>query len=83
MEAQPDRKAMIEVENLVTHYGQRLILKGISLTVYEGEILVIMGGSGSGKSTLLRHLLGLHKPTSGSIRLLGQDITQLDNHAMY
>jgi phospholipid/cholesterol/gamma-HCH transport system ATP-binding protein len=67
----------------VTHYGQRMILKGISLTVYEGEILVIMGGSGSGKSTLLRHLLGLHKPTSGSIRLLGKDITQLDNHAMY
>lgn len=77
------RKAVIEVENLVTHYGARMILKGVSLTVYEGEILVIMGGSGSGKSTLLRHLLGLHQPTSGVIRLLGKDITQLDNQAMY
>ena len=79
----PDRQAVIEVDKLVTHYGRRLILNGISLTVHQGEILVIMGGSGSGKSTLLRHLLGLHQPTSGSIRLLGKDITQLDDKAMH
>ena len=78
-----DKKAVIEVEDLVTHYGDRLILKDISLTVYQGEIMVIMGGSGSGKSTLLRHLLGLHQPTSGSIRLLGKDITQLNDKAMH
>ena len=78
-----DRQAVIEVENLVTHYGKRQILKGISLTVYQGEILVIIGGSGSGKSTLLRHLLGLHQPTSGSIHLLGKDITQLNDKAMH
>lgn len=78
-----DRIPVIEVENLVTHYGRRLILNQVSLTVYQGEIMVIMGGSGSGKSTLLRHLLGLHRPTSGSIRLLGKDITTLDERAMY
>lgn len=78
-----DKQPVIEVEQLVTHYGKRLILKDISLTVYQGEIMVIMGGSGSGKSTLLRHLLGLHQPTSGTIRLLGKDITQLDDRAMY
>jgi phospholipid/cholesterol/gamma-HCH transport system ATP-binding protein len=83
MQEATDKKAVIEVENLVTHYGNRLILKGISLTVYQGEIMVIMGGSGSGKSTLLRHLLGLHQPTSGSIHLLGKDITQLDDKAMH
>ncbi len=76
-------EAVIEVENLVTHYGSRKILKGISVNVYQGEILVIMGGSGSGKSTLLRHLLGLHKPTSGKIKLLGTDITKLDSQSMY
>ena len=45
--------------------------------------MVIMGGSGSGKSTLLRHLLGLHQPTSGSIKLLGKDITKLSADEMY
>jgi len=73
----------IDVRNLVTHYGARKILDDISFQARQGEIMVIMGGSGSGKSTLLRHLLGLHSPTSGSIRLLGKDITQLDADAMY
>ncbi len=68
--------AAIEVRELVTHYGARRILDDVSLEVREGEIMIIMGGSGSGKSTLLRHLLGLHRPTSGSIRLLGRDITR-------
>ncbi len=48
------------------------------MTVYEGEIMIIMGGSGSGKSTLLRYLLGLSIPTSGSISILGKDISKLD-----
>lgn len=64
---------VIEVEHLNTHYGDRQVLKDVSLTVQQGEILVIMGGSGSGKSTLLNHLLGLLHPTSGTIRLLGED----------
>ena len=66
---------VIEVENLVTHYGSRLILDDVSLNVRQGEIRIIMGGSGSGKSTLLRYLLGLNRPTSGTIRLLGTDLT--------
>ena len=73
----------IEVENLVAHYGNREVLHGVSMRVYRGEIMVIMGGSGSGKSTLLRYLLGLHQPTSGSIRLLGQDITRLSAREMF
>ncbi len=70
--------AIIEVNELVTHYGRRKILDGVNLTVDEGEIRVIMGGSGSGKSTLLWHMLGLYTPTAGRIKLLGQDITQLN-----
>ena len=50
---------VIEVRGLVTHYGERMILKDIDFDVHAGEIMVIMGGSGSGKSTLLRHLLTL------------------------
>ena len=69
-------ESVIEVRELVAHYGSRKILDQIDMTVRSGEIMIIMGGSGSGKSTLLRHLLGLNKPTAGSIRLLGTDITQ-------
>ena len=83
MSALPDKDVMIEVHDLVTHYGEREILKGISLDVKEGEIMVVMGGSGSGKSTLLRHMLGLEVPTSGSIKLLGKDITKVTPMEMY
>lgn len=73
----------IEVNDLVTHYGSVKILDGINLTINPGEIVIIMGGSGSGKSTLLRHLLGLHTPTSGSIKLLGKDITAVSATQMH
>ena len=68
--------AVVEVRDLCTHYGERQVLFDVNLSVAQGEIMVIMGGSGSGKSTLLRHLIGLESPTSGSIHLLGVDITQ-------
>ena len=67
---------LIEVKKLEAWYGRRRILKGVDFHVHAGEIRVIMGGSGSGKSTLLRHLLGLHRPRGGSIRLLGVDISR-------
>ncbi|MCF6300086.1 MAG: ATP-binding cassette domain-containing protein [Proteobacteria bacterium] len=70
-------KTVIKVNQLVTHYGKRKILDGISLDVEEGEIRVIMGGSGSGKSTLLWHILGLYQATSGSVELLGKDIDKI------
>ncbi len=73
---------MIEVTDLTTHYGSRKILNGISLTVNKGEIMVIMGGSGSGKSTLLRHLIGLEHPSSGCIKLIGQDIGLMTEQEM-
>jgi len=75
--------SVIEVENLVTHYGDRMILKDVSLDVREGEILVIMGGSGSGKSTLLRFLLALEDQTSGSIRILGVDTARASAMELY
>jgi len=81
--SQSVRKPVIEVESLVTHYGNTKILNEVNLAVYEEEIMVIMGGSGSGKSTLLRYLLGLGYPTSGNIRLLGRDITRLSAMEMF
>jgi len=69
---------VIEVEDLITHYGEREILKGVTMDVREGEIMVIMGGSGSGKSTLLRHLMALETKTSGTMRILGSNIDDLN-----
>jgi len=77
-----DDSPPIRVESLVTHYGPRMILKGIDLEVQRGEVMVIMGGSGSGKSTLLRHLLGLEQATSGHIWLLNQDLTTLSGRGL-
>jgi len=73
---------LIEVEKLEAWYGRRRILKGVDFNVNAGEIRVIMGGSGSGKSTLLRHLLGLHVPRSGTVRLLGMDIAKASEREM-
>ena len=74
---------VIEVENLVTYYGDREILKGVTLDVRDGEIMVIMGGSGSGKSTLLRHLMALETKTSGTMRILGRDIDGLNQREFF
>jgi len=73
---------LIEVEQLEAWYGRRRILRGVDFNVHAGEIRVIMGGSGSGKSTLLRHLLGLHRPRSGTIKLLGVDISRANEAEM-
>ncbi len=73
----------INVNDLVTHYGSTEILHGVDLHVKHSEIMVIMGGSGSGKSTLLRYMLSLSKPTSGSISLLGNNITDMTDQEMY
>ncbi len=80
---QSPAKKNIQVKNLVTHYDGRKILNDVSLDVNQGEIMVIMGGSGSGKSTLLRYMLGLEKPSSGSIELLGNDITKMTSNEMH
>lgn len=74
---------VIEVRDLVTHYGTRQILNGVSVDIVEGEIMVIMGGSGSGKSTFLRHLMALQRPTSGTIKILGQNVWELPQKDLF
>ena len=69
---------IIEVENLVTHYGDTKVLDGVSFNVRRGEIFMIIGGSGCGKSTLLKHMCGLLRPTSGRIVFQGNDIASMD-----
>lgn len=65
----------IRVEHLKKSYGKNEVLKDISVTINEGEVVVILGPSGSGKSTLLRALNKLEEPTSGSIIINGENLT--------
>jgi len=73
----PTDSTIIEVNNLVRKFGDRTVLDSISFNVHRGDTLVIMGGSGCGKSTLLRHMIGSMQPTSGSVKLFGEDITNM------
>jgi phospholipid/cholesterol/gamma-HCH transport system ATP-binding protein len=68
---------IIEVTDLVRQFGSRKVLNGISFQVHKGDTMIIMGGSGCGKSTLLRHIIGAMKPTSGSVKLFGEEITTM------
>jgi len=67
--------ALLEVDDIHTFYGNIEALKGISLTVDEGEIVTLIGSNGAGKSTTLRSISGLSPARSGSIRFAGREIT--------
>jgi phospholipid/cholesterol/gamma-HCH transport system ATP-binding protein len=72
-----NREIIIEVTDLARKFGDRTVLDNISFNVHRGETVVIMGGSGCGKSTLLRHMIGSMKPTSGCVKLFGEEITAM------
>lgn len=67
--------ALLEVDNLHTYYGHIHALKGISLTVDEGEVVTLIGSNGAGKSTTLKTISGLLRPKQGTIRLRGEELT--------
>jgi len=69
--------ALLEVENLNTYYGHVHALKGISLTVDEGEIATLIGANGAGKSTTLRTISGLLRPREGRVVFQGQELNDV------
>jgi len=73
--AATSRKPLIEVKDLHKSFGSLEVLKGINVTVGEGEVVTVIGPSGSGKSTFLRCLNKLEEPTSGTIIFEGVDLT--------
>lgn len=77
-----NREAVIKIEGLVKEFGGVRVLDGISLDVYKGETIVIVGGSGCGKSTLLRHIIGQLRPDAGKVLLFGEDITRINENEM-
>lgn len=66
---------MIEIANLTKRFGPQFALRDVSLTLGEGERVVLLGSNGAGKSTLMSLLATLSRPTSGEIRVLGQPLT--------
>lgn len=70
---------ILEVENLHSYYGSQHVLDGVNFSVRAGEIMVILGTSGCGKSTLLKNIIRLQKPAQGSVHLLGQEMTELED----
>jgi branched-chain amino acid transport system ATP-binding protein len=69
--------SLLELENVNSYYSKIHALKGVSLTVEEGEIVTLIGGNGAGKTTTLRSISGLLHPKEGSVRLMGKDIGRM------
>ena len=71
---------MLDIKDINVYYGAIHAIKGISLTVNEGEIVTLIGANGAGKSTTLRTISGLLKPKTGSIEFLGKNIADMPAH---
>ncbi len=74
--------ALLELHNIHTYYGNIHALKGVSMTVEEGEIVCLIGGNGAGKTTTLRTITGLLRPREGAITFNGEDALQYEAHEL-
>jgi simple sugar transport system ATP-binding protein len=70
----PSNAPLIDVRNIVKHFGSVIALAGVSMTVYRGEVMCLLGDNGAGKSTLIKTLAGVHRPTSGEYFVEGQPV---------
>ena len=74
---------MLQISDIHMHFGGIRAVDGVSLTLAPGKITGLIGPNGAGKTTLFNVIAGLHKPTSGTVRLDGEDITGLPPHALF
>lgn len=72
-----EAEAVIRLRGVGTRFGSHVVHEGLDLDVRRGEIFAIVGGSGSGKTVLLREMILLQKPTSGTVEVLGHDVTRI------
>ena len=77
-ETTADEQPVLSVENVDAGYGETQVLRGLSLSIDEGEIVSLVGRNGAGKTTTLRTINGILSPTSGSVVYRGEDISTLD-----
>ncbi|BBZ28439.1 ABC transporter ATP-binding protein [Mycolicibacterium madagascariense] len=74
------RPVLLEVRDVVVHYGRIQALHGVSLVVREGELVTLLGSNGAGKTTMMRAISGLRPLTSGSVWFDGRDVTRVKPH---
>jgi phospholipid/cholesterol/gamma-HCH transport system ATP-binding protein len=72
--AMPAPELVIDARGIVTRFGKQVVHNGLDLQIRRGDLVALIGGSGTGKSVLLREIIGLHRPDSGSVNLLGTDV---------
>ncbi|MCT4641685.1 MAG: ATP-binding cassette domain-containing protein [Bacteriovoracaceae bacterium] len=72
----------VEFNHLTKTFGDHTVLNSLDFNIHEGKITTILGFSGAGKSTLLKHILGVHHPTTGQVKVLGQDLKDLGDAQM-
>jgi phospholipid/cholesterol/gamma-HCH transport system ATP-binding protein len=75
------REVIVECSQLAVGRSEKAVLQGIELRIERGEIVALLGGSGCGKSTLMRTLGGLLPPIEGGVKLFGESLYELDDHA--
>lgn len=73
---------VLQVDGIVTRFGPATIHDGVSFSVRRGQVVALIGGSGTGKSVLVKEVIGLLRPTAGSVRLLGADVWSSDAEAL-
>jgi branched-chain amino acid transport system ATP-binding protein len=76
------RVPLLELDDIHTYYGRIEAVKGVSLKVYEGEIVTLIGANGAGKSTTLRSIQGINRPKQGRVKFAGRDIRDAAPHAI-
>lgn len=78
LESEQSNRIMLDIKELHKAFEDNHVLNGFNLKLYEGENLVIMGKSGSGKSVMIKCMVGLMQPDSGSVKIMGKDISELN-----
>jgi branched-chain amino acid transport system ATP-binding protein len=78
----PSGVPLLELENVTAYYGDLQALFGVTLKVFPGEIVTLIGANGAGKTTLLRVISGLKRAASGTLRFAGQDVVRVPAHKM-
>ena len=77
-----ETKLVLEVKHLQKSFGSKTVLKNINLTLAKGENLVVLGKSGSGKSVLIKCIVRLIEPDAGTLTVLGENCSKLDNNEL-
>ena len=73
---------LLQLENITAYYGDLQALFGVSLRVFPGEIVTLIGANGAGKTTSLRVISGIKRPSAGALRFAGQDVSRVPAHRM-